>query len=358
MNNLTEETNVRNKCIFDFRVLDESDSFILNGFHEKESIGRHTSDEIATIKVKFNIPDSQHLLLTFCLAALAGYKDIPEQNVDVYINEEFFERWTFSSSDLRIICIVAARPQTDILYVELHIHPLAQSSALGINADNRFLGILVHSLEISPLYNIPNPESPIYQVGRRNVGTESARSWDRKLLSGFWAEYIRGNRVLDIGFKGYSTGALPIVDGAIGVDLDFPGYDGRILPFADESQDTVYASHCLEHISDYINAFQEWYRVVRVGGTIIIAVPSAFLYERKRRPPSRWNIDHKRFYTPSSLLAEIEAALVPNSYRVRYLMEEDADYNYNIPKDKHPYGQYEITLVVEKIDPPTWKLDD
>jgi len=164
--------------------------------------------------------------------------------------------------------------------------------------------------------------------------------------------------VLDVGFRGHTEGVVPIVEGAIGVDLDYPGYDGRTLPFDDGSQDAVFSSHCLEHIADHLNAIRDWFRVIRVGGHVITAVPHAHLYERQRRPPSRWNQDHKRFYTPASLLAEFEAALRPNSYRIRFLEENDEGYAYQTPPEKHPSGCYEIVLVLEKIQPPTWTIPD
>jgi len=153
--------------------------------------------------------------------------------------------------------------------------------------------------------------------------------------------------------------ALPIFEGAIGVDLDYPGYDGRILPFDTESQDAVFSSHCLEHIPDHIKAIQEWYRVTKVGGYVITIVPHAFLYERRKRPPSRWaELHHLRFYTPMSLLAEFEAALPPNSYRVRHLADNDLRYDYGAPPDTHPVGCYEIELVIEKVKPPNWMIEE
>jgi len=151
---------------------------------------------------------------------------------------------------------------------------------------------------------------------------------------------------------------LPIIEGAIGVDLDYPGYNGRVLPFPSESQDAVYSSHCLEHIDDSIMAIQEWHRVLKTGGHIIVIVPHAHLYERRRRPPSRWNKGHRRMYTSASLLAEFEAALPPNSYRVRQLLEDDRGYRYEDPPDKPADGGREIELVVQKIKPPAWAVAD
>jgi SAM-dependent methyltransferase len=190
-------------------------------------------------------------------------------------------------------------------------------------------------------------------MNSRKVGTESQKSWNRK--AEFFLHYMSGNG-LDIGFAGYTPDIVPILPAALGVDVNYPGYDGRTLPFADNSQDYVYSSHCLEHIDNYLNAIRDWYRVVKVGGHIVTVVPHKFLYEKKEELPSQWNQDHKRFYTPASLLQEVEQALKPNSYRVRFLEDGDVGYNYSIPADKHSGGEYLITLVIEKIEKPKWEF--
>lgn len=192
----------------------------------------------------------------------------------------------------------------------------------------------------------------------RPIGNEISKSFTQKEASGFFRKYIKGPNVLDIGYKGGREDVEPVLPGAIGVDIDYPGYDGVRLPFSDESQDAVFASHTLEHIPDYIAVIRDWHRVLKIGGHMIIMVPDAFLYERKAKPPSRWASDHRRFYTPSSLLREIEDALNPNSYRVRHLAENDMGYQYQIPPDTHAVGCYEIELVLEKIKLPEWRLRD
>lgn len=193
----------------------------------------------------------------------------------------------------------------------------------------------------------------------RRVGTESSKSYKRRntyFTHCFFDDYLTGNG-LDIGFAGYTPDITPITSTSIGVDVDFPGYDGKTLPFPDESQDYVYSSHTLEHISDYVNAIRDWYRVTKTGGHIITVVPHQFLYEKKLNKPSKWNEDHKRFYTPAKLLAEFEKALEPNSYRVRFLEDGDVGFNYKLGPDQHSSGEYEITLVIEKIENPTWSLE-
>lgn len=167
--------------------------------------------------------------------------------------------------------------------------------------------------------------------------------------------YFSGKGI-DVGYRGYHLNIDPVVKNAIGVDTDYPGYDGENLPFPDESLDFVHSSHCLEHIENYVKALQEWYRVLQVGGYMIITVPHKFLYEKKFNKPSRWNRDHKRFYTPALLLREVEVSLPVNTYRVRRLMDNDAGYDYSIPPDKHSHGSYEIELVLQKIKQPEWDL--
>ena len=188
------------------------------------------------------------------------------------------------------------------------------------------------------------------------MGEEAVKSYKLRLENGFIDTYLSGKAILDIGYKGYIADVVPIVPQAIGVELDYPGYDGRTLPFAEESQDAVFASHCLEHIPDFRNALQDWFRVLRVGGFMVIMVPHQFLYEKKVALPSQYNGDHQRFYTPSSLMAEIEESLPPNSYRLRHLADNDLGYDYAIPPDRHSGGCYELEMVLEKIEAPDWRL--
>jgi SAM-dependent methyltransferase len=190
----------------------------------------------------------------------------------------------------------------------------------------------------------------------RPVGIEARKVYWQRLADGFLERYLSGAHILDIGYRGGRAQAVPIVPQAIGVDLDYPGYDGTTLPFADLSQDALFVSHCLEHIQDYRASLADWYRVLKIGGYLLIFVPHKYLYERRPAPPSALNPDHKRFYTPRSLLAEIEESLPTNGFRVRHLADNDYQYDYELPLDRHPQGCYEIELVVQKIARP-WYSD-
>lgn len=189
----------------------------------------------------------------------------------------------------------------------------------------------------------------------RQVAAEASRTWQYKHDTGFFEKYMRGNG-LDIGYAGYVGQNESILPTAIGVDTDYPGYDGRTLPFANESQDYVYSSHCLEHIRYSQQVIQDWYRVTKINGFIVIIVPHQYLYEKQVNSPSKWNPDHKRFYTPGILTREVEMALVPNSYRIRLVEDGDQGFDYSRGPELHSNGQYEITLVLQKIPLPIWSL--
>ena len=305
----------------------------------------------------------EDIALTFNTLAFVWPKVLPQQSVHVSLGDVPLADWIFFDRDPGIRAILVKNnqlPPSRRLVLNFSIPRCARPSSFGINDDNRELGFAITGIAWQPVTDHAAFQSRRAQYGRK-VGEESRKSFDSKVASGFWSRYVRGPNILDIGFRGYLEGQsdiVPILEGAVGVDIDYPGYDGRTLPFETESQDAVYSSHCLEHISDYVFAIQEWYRVIRVGGHVITVVPHGCLYERKRRPPSRWNPDHKRFYTPQSLVGEFDLALAPNSYRIRHLAENDEGYNYEIPPDQHPAGCYEIELVIEKIRRPSWNLLD
>lgn len=114
--------------------------------------------------------------------------------------------------------------------------------------------------------------------------------------------YTRG-RGLDLG-----VGLRKVWPHVIGVDnlFDYKGVrpepvdvisDCDKLPmFADGSMDFVYSSHLLEHFKeeDVPAILNEWGRMVKPGGYLILYVPSANLYpkvgENGANPDHKWNI--------------------------------------------------------------------
>lgn len=188
----------------------------------------------------------------------------------------------------------------------------------------------------------------------RNVGTESKKTYSEKIANGFFDRYMSG-KGMEIGGLGY-TGAESILESAQDINFSTPGYDGLHLPFSDNSQDYLYSSHVLEHITDYKSTLKEWFRVLKIGGFMVIVVPHFALYEKKLTVPSNFNGDHRRFYSSANLLKEIEESLEINEFRIRHLRENDRGHDYNDGPLIHGRDLYEIEVVVEKLNKPTCQI--
>jgi SAM-dependent methyltransferase len=188
----------------------------------------------------------------------------------------------------------------------------------------------------------------------RRVGYESRKTYAKRIQEGFFDKYMQGEGI-ELAPTGYEEDIETILPTAIPIDLDTPAYNRYELPVSDESQDYIYSSHVLEHIDDYQRAIRAWYRALKVGGHIIIYAPHRDLYEKKLTiPTSLHNPDHKRAYTPASLLREIEESLEINSYRIRLLRDNDDGYDYSLDEAVHCVGECQIELVIQKIKKPDW----
>lgn len=177
-------------------------------------------------------------------------------------------------------------------------------------------------------------------------------------------KYLHGPG-LDIGPVGIGTTANEtITPYAIGVDLDYPGYDGTHLPFEDSSQQFVFASHIMEHIpqADLDAAFLDWFRVLRVGGVLFIELPHQHLAEKKKTLPSQfYHPHHHTFWTPGTFVSFVERLLEPNSYRIRHLKDCDEEYDYSVgPNDPQNYyiDRIAFECIIEKLPKPKWGLNE
>jgi hypothetical protein len=148
-----------------------------------------------------------------------------------------------------------------------------------------------------------------------------------------------------------------ITQGRIGWINDPAACDDDVdAPASDD--DVVVAYRVLQEANDYRAALQRWFARVRSEGYLIVVVPHAFLHARQTAMPSRWDRQQKRLYTPASLLSEVEEALIPNTYRVRWLGDLAAGYDYNQLVTVEPLGESDIGLVIERITAPVWGLDE
>jgi predicted SAM-dependent methyltransferase/ADP-heptose:LPS heptosyltransferase len=70
--------------------------------------------------------------------------------------------------------------------------------------------------------------------------------------------------------------------------------------FADGSMDFVFSSHLLEHIEDYEAALKEWWRVIKIGGYLVLYLPHKDFYPNIGQPGA--NPDHKHDFVPADIM--------------------------------------------------------
>lgn len=155
--------------------------------------------------------------------------------------------------------------------------------------------------------------------------------------------YTRG-KGLDIGSGAYVTyphftrvddgshNAMFEAGGPPGVECTADACD---LPFKDGSQDFVFSSHCLEHIQDYRSALREWWRVLKVGGYLVLYLPDKKFYPRIGEKNA--NPDHKHDFDARA----IEDTMIDIGHRGWDLVENE---------DRCGGSEYSFYMVFRKRD--------
>ncbi len=145
--------------------------------------------------------------------------------------------------------------------------------------------------------------------------------------------YLKG-RILDIG-----AGLDPITKNAI--VFDKPQGDAQDIHkfFPENSFDTVFSSHCLEHMVDPVSAITHWYSLVKSGGHLIVIVPDEDLYEQGHFP-SIFNHDHKATFTLSKSKSWSPVSIncldlcLKLGGKIKYLAQQSDDYDFSMVSHK------------------------
>jgi len=116
-----------------------------------------------------------------------------------------------------------------------------------------------------------------------------------------------GNDILD-------KSVFPRIDSILPYDK-IQGDANLCQNLADNSFDFVYSSHCLEHMNDAAGAFENWLRICKPGGYLIVAVPHEVYYE-KNIWPSFFNQDHKFSFRLE------KHSMLPNSIWVQQFLSQ------------------------------------
>ena len=122
--------------------------------------------------------------------------------------------------------------------------------------------------------------------------------------------------------------------------------------------DFVHSSHCLEHLDDPSQALQNWFRVLKPDGYLVIMVPDEDMYEQGEFP-STWNGDHKFTFTiskknswsPKSINILDLLETLDENHEIIKIQKLDASYRYNIPRFDQsltPIGECGIEIIIRK----------
>lgn len=151
-------------------------------------------------------------------------------------------------------------------------------------------------------------------------------------------------------------------------DWDLADGDAQELAsIQDEAFDFVHSSHCLEHMVDPVVALRNWFRVLKIGGHLIVLVPDEDLYEQHQWP-STFNPDHKRTFTiwkphlgPTASWSPVSVNVVDLITDLGYqaklvkLQLLDMTYRYSLPRVDQTdsiVGESAIEFVVRKMHAP------
>jgi SAM-dependent methyltransferase len=127
----------------------------------------------------------------------------------------------------------------------------------------------------------------------------------------------------------------------------------------DNYYDFVHSSHCLEHLIDPIYGLNNWIRICKPGGYLIIMVPDEDLYEQGVYP-STFNADHKSTFTISKseswspVSVNVVDLLRVFKAEVEILKIEllDASYQYGKPRFDQtlgPLAESAIEFILRKL---------
>lgn len=126
----------------------------------------------------------------------------------------------------------------------------------------------------------------------------------------------------------------------------------------DNSLDFVHSSHCLEHLTDPYKSFQNWIRICKPGGHLIITIPDEDLYEQGRHPSlftsehiTTWTIGKNQSWSPTSI--NLLEFLFKFLSKIEILKIELINHVYNYDSDLqdhtlHSLNESAIEFIVRK----------
>lgn len=110
----------------------------------------------------------------------------------------------------------------------------------------------------------------------------------------------------------------------------------RLPMFASGFFDSVFSSHTLEHIEDHRAALAEWWRILKVGGYLVLYLPHRDLYPRIGTPGA--NPDHKHDFCNADIVEAMRAVAPDWRLLVDEIRGEEYEYSFLQVFEKLPDG--------------------
>lgn len=133
-----------------------------------------------------------------------------------------------------------------------------------------------------------------YYKGLIMAWEQSKAAKRRFNVGAFHTSYFVGNGI-DIGGKpdplGQYAGIFSKMESVRVWDIE-DGDAQFMAGVAQNTYDFLHSSHCLEHMNDPKQALENWIRIVKPGGHLIVTIPDEDIYEYGVFP-SKFNPDHK-----------------------------------------------------------------
>lgn len=135
---------------------------------------------------------------------------------------------------------------------------------------------------------------------------DGPRDYEADKIAPFALQYLHG-RSLDLGCGSKKCWPFMIgVDNGAVFGAMCPAVDVRAdlsdLPFKDQSCDGVFSSHALEdfELSEVPKLLKEWWRVLKIGGNLVLYLPHADFYPHVGEPGC--NLMHKWNPLPETVI--------------------------------------------------------
>lgn len=220
--------------------------------------------------------------------------------------------------------------------------------------ENLFIHLIGNALPVAVLKRLP---TLYYRINRYRFRLfsrpvmikETSKAKERRKAEGFFERYFAG-RGVDVGYGGDL-----VTPNCRGWDVE-DGDAHDLAGIGDTTFDFVYSSHILEHLENPARALQNWWRVLKPGGYLILYVPERDLFERKKSLPSDISLDHKHFFLldrddpPDTI--ELIPLLKDNLQGIEIVYQRicSAGYDANLPVSFMSDAEYSIELVAKKPD--------